>query len=142
VIVLDTNIVSEAMRRDPSPELVAWSATVHPGEIYLTAITRAEIRYGIERLPAGKRRKALAAKAERHLAAFSDRTLPFDNPAADLYGLIVAERERAGRPISHEDAQIAAIARARGATVATRDTAGFDGVGLRIVNPFEKGSPT
>src|SRR5690554_5006454 len=120
----------------PAPEVEAWRATLRPADVYLTAITRAEIRQGIERLPADQRRAQLGERAERALAALEPRTLPFDAVAADHYGEIVAERSRSGRPISVLDAQIAAIAVAHRAVIATRDVRSFENVGAQIVDPW------
>lgn len=136
MIILDTNIVSELLRQRPARAVLDWWGTVAPQETYLTSVTRAEIRYGIARMPGGARRDAVVAAAARHLDEAADRTLAFDNAAADEYGDVVADRERAGQPISHQDAQIAAIARARRAAVATRDVGGFAGTGVRVIDPF------
>lgn len=136
MIVIDTNVFTEYMAARPAREVEAWRATVRPDEVYLTAITRAEIRQGIANLPEGRRRTTLQDRAERALAALEPRTLSFDAAAADRYGDILAERNRAGRPISVLDAQIAAIAVANRATVATRDFRGFEGTGAQVVNPW------
>ncbi|MBL5973538.1 MAG: type II toxin-antitoxin system VapC family toxin [Candidatus Leucobacter sulfamidivorax] len=137
MIVLDTNVVSALMRPDLDPAIARWIAEHDPSEFVLTAVTRAEIRYGIARLPAGQRRERLRHAADALFAAQAGRILPFDERAADLYGDIIAQREATGRPIGVLDAQIAAIARAHDAVIATRDTGGFADTGTAIVNPFE-----
>ncbi len=136
MIILDTNIVSVLMGTSPSHEVTAWYSRQDSTAIYLTTITRAEVRYGIARLPQGKRRDLYRRAADGLFASQLARTLPFDALAADAYGDIVAERERQGRPIGIADAQIAAIARTHDAIIATRDIGGFDATGVNVVNPF------
>ncbi|MCL2091169.1 MAG: type II toxin-antitoxin system VapC family toxin [Micrococcales bacterium] len=138
MIVLDTNIVSVfAQPRDRWPDpLAAWLADQRRGSLYLTTVTRAEVAYGVAVLPDGKRKHDLAARVARLLADLEPYTLPFDVAAADAYGDIAARRRAAGRPISTADAQIAAVATVQDATVATRNTKDFDGLGLVLVNPY------
>jgi predicted nucleic acid-binding protein len=137
MIVLDTNVLSEVFRPLPSAEVTAWMAQQEPAGLFLTTITQAEILYGIEVLPAGRRRTKLADAVERVFAEdFRGRILPFDEAAAVVFPKIVAEREALGRPISQSDAMIAAIARSRHAVVATRNTTDFQHCGLRLVNPW------
>ncbi len=121
VIVIDTNVVSEMMRDQPHPKVLAWSGTV--GRLHTTAVTLAEIDYGIARLAVGARRERLAEIARVLFADFDEMILAFDARAARRYGEIVAGREKSGRPISTADAQIAAICASRNATLATRNTA-------------------
>lgn len=134
MIVIDTNVVSEMMRDDPDQKVLAWSATV--GQLHTTAITLAEIEYGIARLPDGHRKGRLADTAARVFADFGEVILAFDARAAHRYAGIVAGREQAGRPIAAADAQIAAICVCREATLATRNTGDFDGTGVSLVNPW------
>lgn len=136
-VVLDTNVVSELMRAVPDAAVVAWVRGQVPADIHTTAITVAEIRYGLARLPEGRRRSALVSAADDVLDAFAARVLPFDTAAAHHYGDLVAEREAAGTPIAVLDAQIAAVCRSRGAVVATRNTSDFAGAGIRVVDPWE-----
>lgn len=137
MIILDTNVVSELMKASPAQRVVAWMTRQSTMSLYTTSVTQAEVLHGIALLPAGKRQKAFeeAAKAmfER---AFDGRILPFGSDAAYPYARIAAERRRAGRPIAQLDAQIAAIARAAGAAIATRDTADFEGCGLVVIEPW------
>jgi toxin FitB len=137
-MVLDTNVLSELMRPSPDARVVAWFAGRAETGFLITAITRAEIMLGIELLPPGRRKEALAEAAGKMFnEEFGKRCLPFDEPAADLYAGIVAERTRAGQPISTEDAQIAAIALAQGLPLATRNTRDFANIkGLRTVDPW------
>lgn len=138
MILLDTNVVSELMRAAPEPAVQARLARQPRASVFVTAITEAELRYGVELLPARKRKSALAAQLDGMLAEdFAGRSLPFDSPAAVAFAEIAAERRRAGRPISQADAQIAAIARSRGATLATRNLGDFDGCGLDISDPWK-----
>ena len=137
MIVLDTNVVSELTRLVPNAIPLEWLARQPRSELFLTAVSEAELRYGIEVLPEGRRRTAIALATARLLQQyFPDRVLPFDSDAANEYALIVSNRRAAGAPISQSDAQIAAIARSRGAAVATRDVEGFTGCGIEVINPW------
>lgn len=136
MIILDTNIVSVLMGTNSSQEMTTWYSSQDATAIYLTTITRAEVRYGIARLPQGKRRRLYQRAADELFTSQLAHTLAFDARAADAYGDIVAERERQGRPIGIADAQIAAIARTHDAIIATRDIGGFDVAGVNVVNPF------
>jgi predicted nucleic acid-binding protein len=137
IVILDTNVVSEPMRSSPAETVQAWWSQQQPGDLFITAITVAEILYGIELLPHGKRRVALLAGAELMFGkVLSGRILPFDEAAARAFAEIAASRREQGRPIADLDAQIAAIARSRGAILATRNTADFEDCGIRLVNPW------
>ncbi|MDE2668840.1 MAG: type II toxin-antitoxin system VapC family toxin [Chloroflexota bacterium] len=138
MIVLDTNVVSELMRLVPSAIALEWLARQSRSELFLTAVSEAELRYGVEILPTGRRRATLAASIERTIRqGFAERILPFDSDAAGVYGVIAAARRAGGNPISQADCQIAAIARSRGAAVATRDASGFGGCGIEVINPWQ-----
>ncbi len=139
MIIIDTNVISEMMRGEPVPEVLAWTATA--GRLHTTAITVAEVEYGIARLPAGRRRDRLTTTAASVFAEFHDVIVPFDARAAHRYGGIVAGRETLGRPIATADAQIAAICASRQARLATRNAADFDGTGVTLINPWEGPSP-
>jgi len=137
MILLDTNVLSELMRPAPNAGVVRWLDEQFATGMFVSTITEAELRYGAALLPAGKRQSGLIATIERLLVLkFSDRILPFDSSAAVAYAQIAAERRQAGRPISTADAQIAAIARARGAVLATRNVQDFSDCGVEIVNPW------
>lgn len=136
VVVLDTNVISELMRLAPDLRVQAWVLEVPPATVYTTSVTLAEVRFGIARLPAGRRRTLLADAADDIFERFADRVLPFDVAAADQYGDLVVEREQAGAPISGFDAQIAAICRSRRATLATRNTDDFSRLGLDLIDPW------
>jgi len=142
VIVLDTNVVSELMKKSAAPQVVRW-VTSHPdSHLFTTSVTRAEVLRGIAELPQGKRRDLLAAAAEATFDSdFSERILPFGSDAAKCYASIVAERRRIGRPVSVFDAQIAAIVRAHGASLAMRNIDVFAGCGLDVVNPWQPPTP-
>ncbi len=138
MIVLDTNVLSELMRPAPSERVVRWVAAQPATSLYTTSVTQAEILHGIMLLPSGRRRIALEAAAEAMFSEdFGGRVLPFGSEAAHPYARIAAERRRAGRPISHFDAQIAAIARSAGAEIATRNVADYDACGVQVINPWE-----
>ena len=140
MILLDTNILSELMRAAPEVAVEQWLADQPAASVFISAITEAELRYGLALMPPGKRRSALAAEIENMLGEdFNGRILPFDSPAAVAFAEIAAERRQAGRPISQADAQIAAIARSRGAALATRNVPDFEGCGVEIINPWNVG---
>jgi predicted nucleic acid-binding protein len=136
VIVVDTNVVSELMKSAPAAPVLAWLDATPEHDLYTTSITVAEVRYGIERLPRGRRRNLLTGLAGEVFGAFEDRVLPFDVRAAALYATVVAERERAGRPNDGFDAQIASICRTHRATLATRNTRDFEKTGIDTRNPW------
>jgi predicted nucleic acid-binding protein len=137
MIIVDTNVLSEVIKLSPSPRVVDWWNSHPEDELYLTSITQAEILAGIELLPRGKRRAAIAQAAEATFREdFADRILPFDGEAACEFARIIAARRSLGRPISQPDAQIAAIARNCGAVLATRNTGDFEHCGVKLVNPW------
>lgn len=137
MIVLDTNVISELMRATPATAVIRWVNGRPVTSLYVTSITQAEILHGIQLLARGKRRDALAAAAgEMFEHDFAGRVLPFDGDAAVAYATIAASRRRAGRPISAFDAQIAAIARARGADLATRNVDDFEDCGVDVIDPW------
>lgn len=138
MIVLDTNVVSELMRKAPEPCVVSWVDRFSASDVLVTAVTAAELMYGVARLPAGRRKRNLHTKVEGLLTEdFEDQILPFDALAATHYAEIVASRERAGRPISMADAQIAAICRNWRARLATRNVDDFVDTGVDAVNPWD-----
>lgn len=137
MIVLDTNVISELMRSAPDPAVLAWVAAQPRESLCTTGINQAEILFGIAALPKGRRRDGLAAAAEAMFAEdFAGRVLPFTGAAAAHYARIVTTRRQAGQPIEAFDALIAATASAAEASVATRDTGGFQGCGLILINPW------
>src|SRR5712691_3036702 len=120
MVILDTNVVSETMKPEPSHNVMKWLSERHPSEVFLTAITEAEVLTGIALLPAGRRRNLISTSWETMLEQlYRDRILPFDRTAAREFAHVVTARRRAGRPISAADAQIAAIARSHSASLAT-----------------------
>lgn len=138
MILLDTNVLSELMRPAPNQTVLAWLNRHTDEGLFVGAITEAEILRGIALLPDGKRRAAIAEIAEAMFAEdFADRCLPFDSPSAKRYAELVAHRARIGRPISVEDAQIAAIALSHSLTLATRNTRDFEDIAnLAVANPW------
>ena len=138
MIVLDTNVLSEAVRPAPSKTVLKWLAAQDPMGVFTTTITQAEILYGVEVLPAGKRRAGLSAAIEQMFAReFEGRILSFDEESARLFAKVVRGREAIGRPISQMDAMIASIARGRRAVVATRNVSDFEFCGISVVNPWD-----
>ena len=137
MIILDTNVLSEFMRPNPAPGVVAWVAKQPATELFTTSITEAEIFYGIELLTKGKRRDGLLAATEAMFAEdLAGRIFGFESDAARLFSKIAAHRRALGRPIRHADAQIAAIAQVRGAKLATRNVADFEDCGLDVLDPW------
>lgn len=144
MILLDTNVLSELMRPVPDVKVLRWLDSHPEGDIWVSAITVAEIRLGVCLLPDGRRKETLSGLAERMFDEdFSGRCLSFDASAAVEYASIVATRTRLGRPISVEDAQIAAIARAAKLVLATRNLKDFAGIeGLGSVDPWSEEVPS
>jgi predicted nucleic acid-binding protein len=138
MIILDTNVLSELMRPAPASIVVDWIGAQPMASLYTTSITQAEILHGIMLLPPGRRRSGLEAAATAMFAEdFGGRILGFGTDAAPPYARIASSRRRAGRPISHFDAQIAAIARSTGAVLATRNLADFEDCGVTLVDPWQ-----
>ena len=137
MIVLDTNVVSETLRPAPSKKVLEWMRAEPNVALFTTAITEAELLYGLALLPEGRRRRALEAAILPILSEdFVGRILPFDSAAAREFAEIAATRRHEGKPISEPDARIAAIAKSRGAALATRDIGGFAGCGLVLIDPW------
>ena len=138
MILLDTNIISEIMKSGPAIQVLSWFDRQDVAQLFVTSITIAEISYGINSLPEGKRRSYLDnAFNKAIIESFKYRVLYFDGSAAHFYGTIMSNRKKSGRPMSILDGQIAAIARANAAVVATRNTRDFEDCELELVNPFE-----
>lgn len=137
MIVVDTNVLSELARPRPDAAVMAWLDALPSTEVATTAITLAELLYGVTRLPRGRRRTelgiAVAALVREDLGG---RVLPFAAESSDHYAEIVSARERLGRPISVLDAQIAAVCRAHHASVATRNTRDFEHTGVEVLDPW------
>lgn len=137
MIIIDTNVISELLRPNPEPAVEAWLGAQDGLSIYLTAISEAELRYGVAIMTNGKRRDALSNAIDRILRDdMAGRILPFDSASARAYATIAAARRSSGTPISQLDCQIAAIARAHSAPVATRNTPDFQGCGIDLINPW------
>ncbi len=137
MIIFDTNVVSEAMRAAPDERVKHWLLGLPNDVPAVTAITVGEISVGLALLPRGQRRAAQEADWRRVRAnVFGERSFPFDEEAALRFGAVIAERRAAGAPVELADAQIAAIALVRSLPVATRDVAGFAGLGLTLINPW------
>ena len=139
MIVLDTNVISELSRRVPDPGVLSWLDSLAVSDVATTAITAAELRYGVARLPDGHRKRELTVMVEGILTEdFHGRVLPFDERSSVQYADIVTGRERIGRPIGVADAQIAAVCRDLNAILATRNTADFEETGIELINPWER----
>lgn len=139
VILLDTNVLSALMQRKPDETVTAWLDEQPSESIWTTSITVFEVRMGLELLAEDRRRSRLEQEFDRLLAEdLTGRVQLFDRVAADAAGAIAASRQRAGRTVEIRDVQIAGIADARKATLATRNVRHFEGLGIRVVDPWEK----
>ena len=137
MIVLETNVISHLMGSRPRDRFDVWVDSQPASRLFTTSVTEAEILYGVALLPDGQRRQILAARARDVLSIdFAGRVLAFDSDAARAFAVIAAGRRKAGRPVADLDAQIAAIARSRGAAVATRNTRDFADCGIEEVDPW------
>jgi len=137
VIVLDTNVISEAMKPEPNPTVRAWLNDQVAATLYLTSVTLAELLFGIGSLPTGKRKDMLAQTLEGLMDMFRDRVLPFDIDAARHYAELAVTAKVAGRGFPTSDGYIAAIAASRGFIVASRDTAPYEAASVAVINPWE-----
>jgi toxin FitB len=139
MIVLDTNVLSEILRVKPDERVLDWIDSVVSDQLSTTAITAAELLYGVGRLPEGRRRTGLTDAVVALLTEdFDGRIEPFDASAATCYAAVVTGRETVGRPICPPDAQIAAICRKLSAPLATRNTRDFEACGIEIFNPWDE----
>ena len=138
MIILDTNVVSEAMKPEPNPSVRAWLNDQAIETVYLTSVTVAELLFGIAALPKGQRKDKLAQTFDGLMKLFRDRLLPFDTDAARHYADLAVIAKACGRGFPTPDGYIAAIAAARGFIVASRDTAAFNAVGIRVLNPWDE----
>jgi len=136
MIVLDTNVVSEAMKPEPHPSVRAWLNDQATETLYLSSVTLAELLFGIAALPAGKRKEMLAQALDGLLGLFRDRVLPFDIDAARHYADLAVTAKTGGRGFPTPDGYIAAIAASRGFIVASRDTAPYEAAGVSVINPW------
>lgn len=136
MIVLDTNVVSEAMKPEPHPSVRAWLNDQAAETLYLSSVTLAELLFGIAALPTGKRKDMLATVLDGLLGLFRDRVLPFDTDAARRYAELAVMARTAGRGFPTPDGYIAAIAASRGFSVASRDTAAFEAAGVPVIDPW------
>lgn len=137
MIVLDTNVLSEILRPAPEAQVLAWLANQSRASMFISTVTRGEILYGIRLLPDGQRRRGLWTAAQAIFDEdFAGQVLNFDSDAADAFAEIAASRREEGKAISQFDAMIAATARSRGASLATRNAKDFEDCGIDIVNPW------
>lgn len=138
MIVLDTNVVSEAMKPEPHPGLRAWLNDQSAETLYLSSVTLAELLFGIAALPAGKRKDKLALALDGLMGLFRNRVLPFDTDAARHYAELAVTAKVGGRGFPTPDGYIAAIAASRGFIVASRDTAPYEAANVTVINPWEE----
>jgi len=138
VILLDTNVLSELIRREPDEGVVSWLDSLDTAAVATTAITAAELFYGVARLPQGRRKQQLSEAIHGLIEEdFDGRVEPFDVTAAVHYAGLVSDRDALGRPIGVADAQIAAITRKLGATLATRNIDDFKDTGVDLIDPWQ-----
>jgi toxin FitB len=137
MFLLDTNVLSELMSAQPSPQVAVWLSAQPVDQLFTAAVCQAEILSGLAVLPEGRRRSALARAAHAMFREdFGERILPFDAGTAETYADLFAIRRRSGRPIATIDLMISAIARVHRATVVTRNLSDFEGCGVLVVNPW------
>ena len=137
MLVVDTNVLSELMRPTPNPVIASWVAERATSHLHLTAISEAELRFGLAIMPPGRRRDGLVEGLERMLrTGFAHRVLPFDSAAASACASIAAARRATGRPMPEADCQIAAIARSRDMAVVTRNVRDFADAGIDVIDPW------
>jgi toxin FitB len=137
MILLDTNVVSEAIKPDSHPSVRAWLDAQVAETLFLPSITVAELLFGIGTLPEGRRKTLLAARIDGLLDAFAGRILPFDTSAAQAYANLAVRARAAGKGFPTPDGYIAAIAAVHGFSVASRDTSAFRAAGLKVIDPWE-----
>jgi predicted nucleic acid-binding protein len=137
MIVLDTNVVSEAMKPEPHPAVRSWLNDQAAETLYLSSVTLAELLFGIAALPDGERKDMLAQTLDGLMGLFRDRVLPFDTDAARHYATLAVTARTGGRGFPTPEGYIAAISAARGFIVATRDTAPFEAVGVSVIDPWK-----
>lgn len=142
MIVLDTNVVSEAMRPSPDGAVLTWLNAQSSDTLYLASVTLAELLFGVGALSAGARQVRLATALDRLLALFAGRILPFDQDAARRYAETAVTARRAGHPLPTADGYIAATAAAHGFAVATRNVRDFAGVGVALIDPWNDATPS
>lgn len=138
MILLDTNLVSEAMKPEPHPAVRDWLNAQLAETLFLSSVTWAELLFGIEVLPAGRRKDALSGALADLMPLFKGRVLPFDIDAAQCYAGLAAAARAAGRGFPIPDGYIAAIASSRGFAVASRDTGPFEAAGVQVINPWQE----
>lgn len=136
MVVLDTNVVSEAMKPTADPSVIDWLNRQPAETLFLTSVTLAELLFGISALPEGKRKHALASTLNGLLELFGERILPFETKAAQTYAALASHARALGKGFPTPDGYIAAIAKATGFSVASRDTVPFDAVGVAVINPW------
>lgn len=137
LILIDTNVISEMMRPNPAPQVLAWFGGQDASTLYLSAVGAAELRRGAAILPAGKRRNLLIAQVDAMIAEdFAGRVIPFDSEAAVAFDAVDVDRRNAGRPITLAYCPIAATARAHGAAIATRNVTDVEDCGVQVMNPW------
>jgi predicted nucleic acid-binding protein len=136
MILLDTNVVSEAMKPEPAPAVRLWLDAQAAETLYLSNVTVAELMFGIGALPTGSRKDKLTAVLDGVLALFTDRILPFDIRAARRYAELAVSARAAGKGFPTPDGYIAAIAAAHDSAVASRDTSAFAAAGLAVIDPW------
>ncbi len=141
MVLLDTNVLSAVMSSRPDANVLRWLGIQDTHSVFLSSVTIAEVAYGLASLPRGRKRQSLGDALERFLAlGFQDRILDFDVRAARLYGELMNDRKKAGRPMSMADGQIASIAKVSGLALATRNVKDFQGCGVPILNPYDEAS--
>ncbi|WP_322026489.1 type II toxin-antitoxin system VapC family toxin [Burkholderia sp. BCC1977] len=139
MILVDTNVISEPLRREPSVAVIEWLDAQNVETLFLAAISLAEMRFGVAALPEGRRRDWLHQSIEQRVVPlFRGRILPFDDEASKAYASLRSKARAAGNAMASADGFIAATAAANGLIVATRDVAPFEAAGLRVIDPWAR----
>lgn len=137
MIILDTNVISALMRQVPEPKIVGWLDNQPRTSIWITSVTILEVRFGLQIMPAGKRRSLLMSGFDLLLERIGERVATFDSAAAEQSADLMASRHKSGRPGDLRDTMIAGIALAHHAALATRNTAHFEDISVPVINPWQ-----
>ena len=137
MVLLDTNVLSELMRALPNPQVLAWMDSQSRSRIHISAVNQAEIRHGLAILPDGRRKRDLQSRSEAMFDLLNGRILPFDSGSTSFYASTLRQRQKMGRPMNFQDAQIAAICLYHHLTLVTRNVKDFEGIDdLILFNPW------
>ena len=141
MVLLDSNVLSELMRSQPNPQVLAWMDSQSRSRVHVSAVNQAEIRHGLAILPDGRRKRDLQSRSDAMFDLLKGRILPFDSGSTTYYASILQQRQKMGRPIHFQDAQIAAICLYHHLTLVTRNVRDFEGIDdLALYDPWSNPS--